>query len=192
MTIEAIKTEIVTSGSIGLFELLDKYVKEFSDGSILFREGNDRRLYTLSGSNYVNQSGDYSTLIKNIDGTFIITKKDGLKYNFDTAGKLTKIEDRLGNTMTFAYTGENLTEITDSVGRKTTLSYDSNNRIIQIQAPSPLAGEGGGEGKTSTLTYNSLGYLTAVTDSAGYSWTYTYDATGRMLTKSDTEGNVVT
>ncbi len=175
-------------------------LKEFSDGSILFREGNDRKLYTLSGGNYVNQSDDYSTLVKNLDGTYLITKKDGIKYNFDQGGKIVSIVDRLGNTMTFTYTGgdpstgsgQALTEITDSVGRKTILSYDSSNRITQIQAPSPLVGEGGGEGKTSTFTYNLAGYLIAVTDSAGYSWTYTYDANGMMLTKSDTEGNVIT
>ena len=178
----------------------DITLKEFADGSILFREGNDRRLYTLSNGSYVNQVGDYSTLIKTTDGSYLLTKKDELKYTFDTAGKLTKIEDRLANAMTFVYiggdpstgSGQRLTEITDSVGRKTTLSYDSNNRITQIKAPSTLWGEGGGEGRTSTLTYNSSGYLTSVTDSAGYSWTYTYNSDGRMLTKSDTEGNVIT
>ncbi|MBI5748485.1 MAG: hypothetical protein HZA00_05110 [Nitrospinae bacterium] len=161
----------------------DITLKEFSDGSILFREGNDRRLYTLSGSNYINQAGDYSTLIKNVDATYLLTKKDGVKYIFDTASKLTKVEDRLGNTMTFVYTGNNLTEITDSVGRKTTLSYDSNNRLTQLITHNS---------QLTTFSYNSSGYLTAVTDSAGYSWTYTYDDNGFMLTKSDTEGNVVT
>ena len=35
MRVDAIKTEKVTSGSIGLHELLDKYVEELSEGSIL-------------------------------------------------------------------------------------------------------------------------------------------------------------
>ena len=35
MNVRAVKTEKVTPGSIGLFELLDKYIKELSGGSIL-------------------------------------------------------------------------------------------------------------------------------------------------------------
>ena len=37
----------------------DITLKEFSDGSILFREGNNRRLYSFSNGSYIAQAGDF-------------------------------------------------------------------------------------------------------------------------------------
>ena len=162
-------------------------ITETTSGSLLFMAEGGRRIYYRNGGSGTyrpdSTTGEHSTATKNLDDTYVLTKKDGIKYTFNINGRLTKTEDRNNNTTTFTYTGDKLTEITNSVGRKTTLSYDSNNRIVSITDYA---------GKTYTFIYNSSGYLGAVTDSAGYSWTYTYDSSGRMLTKSDTEGNVVT
>jgi RHS repeat-associated protein len=129
-----------------------------------------------------SSSGEHSIIIKNNDITYTLTEKTGIKYDFDSNGKLISITDRNGNTLTLTYTEDNLTKITDSSGREITFTYDENNRIISITDPA---------GRTTTFTYNG-DYLSTVTDPLGATWTYTYDANGRMLTKTDPMGHTTT
>ena len=107
-----------------------------ADGSVVLHEGNGKRkLYTLSNGAYVSQPGDYSTLVKNSNGTFTITQKDGTKYYFASGGSINSIVDRNGNSMNFAYTGGNLTTITDPAGHSTTLNYDAAKNITSVTDP---------------------------------------------------------
>ncbi|MCM2357750.1 MAG: DUF6531 domain-containing protein [Geobacteraceae bacterium] len=153
------------------------------DGSVVFRNSTGKRkLYTLSNGAYVSRTGDYSTLVKNADGTFTLTQKDGLKYNFGQNGKISSIIDRNGNTASFTYTNGNLTAITDPVGRATALSYDAANHVISITDP---AGNG------YTFTYNG-NTLASVTYPDGGVWRYTYDANAFMLSKTDPLGKTTT
>ncbi len=161
----------------------DVAVTENSDGSVVLREGNGgRKLYTKSGTSYISQPGDYSTLAKNADGTFIITQENGTKYNFGPNGKIATIVDRNGNAMTFSYTTGNLTTITDPTGRISTLTYDSSNHLSSITNP-------GGNIYSFTVSNNML---TSVAYPGNGTWSYTYDANAFMLTKTDPNGNLTT
>jgi RHS repeat-associated protein len=154
-----------------------------SDGSVLLKEGNwRRRLFSLSNGSYVSQPGDYSTLAKNPDDTFTLTRKDGTKYNFGTDGKITSILDRNGNADTFVYIGGNLTAITDPAGRTATLSYDADNHLSSVIDPS---------GNSYTFTYSN-GALATITYPDGGTWRYTYDVKAFMLTKTDPLANTTT
>ncbi|MBI5050293.1 MAG: RHS domain-containing protein [Nitrospirae bacterium] len=157
------------------------------NGNILvLKEGDGRRVYFhSSGINTYSpesSSGSHSIITKNPDGSYTLTEKTGIKYDYNSNGNLIRITDRNNNTLTFAYTGSDLTLITDSSGRTTTLTYDSNHRIISIIDTA---------GRIITFTYNS-NFLNTVTDPLGATWSYTYDTNGRMLTKTDPLGHTTT
>jgi RHS repeat-associated protein len=72
----------------------------------------------------------FSALVKNTDGTYTLTAKDGSKENFDATGLLTQRVDTNGNITTYRYDDENgdsvpneLVSITDNVGRVTKFNY---------------------------------------------------------------------
>ncbi len=79
----------------------------------------------------------------------------------------------------------------DAIGRRTSMivsgrpavnySYDANGRLIQIRTPSPLAGEGGGEGYVFRFTYDAIGRRTSLTLPNGVKTNYTYDNASHLL-----------
>ena len=157
----------------------DVTLKENSDGSLLIREGNWRhKSYTFGGGVYSGQPGNNSTLIKNTDGTFTLTHKDGQAYVF-SGGKLASITDRNGNTLNHAYSGNNLTTVTDPSGRVVSFTYDAANHLTSITDPS---------GNAYAFTVGDT--LTSVTQPDGGAWNYTYDSNAFMLTKTDPLGNI--
>ncbi len=169
-----------TTGTLGKGWTYNYNTTITDNGNILvLKEGDGRRVYFhSSGTNTYSpdfSSGSHSTITKNPDGSYILTEKTGIKYDYNSNGSLIRITDRNNNTLTFTYTGSDLTSITESSGRTTTLTYDSNHRIASIMDPA---------GRTTTFTYNS-DFLISVTDPLGSAWSYTYDANGRMLTKTD-------
>jgi len=150
-----------------------------ANGSVtLWIEGR-RRIYTLYGNIYYPPTGDFSTLVKNSDGTYSITEKDGLKRNFSSSGTITSLVDRNGNTLTFTYTSGKLTTITDPNGRSAILAYDANNKLTTITDP---------KGNVYTFAYTG-GSLTSVTNPDSGQWKYSYGANGLLATKIDPENN---
>lgn len=174
----------------------DISVTENADGSILLREGNGGKgRYTKSGSSYLAPPGDFSTLVKNADGTYVITYRDGHKYNFRSDGKIASIVDRFNNATTFAYPNGDLDTITDPAQRVTKFIYDTAvtpHRLTSITDPNL---------KTYDFIYqgtNCSNRLCRVTDPIadptlnqirGY-WEYQYDAQGFLKTKRDPENNL--
>ncbi len=152
------------------------------DGILLIEGDGKKTLYGNAGSGtYRPQQGsaDYSTIIL-IDGVYQLTRTEGTVYAFDSAsGKLLSITDRNSNSVSLAYTGENLTSITDVFGRNISLSYDEEGKIISVTDPVL---------RTTQLSYDTDGFLLSVTDPAGNAWHYTYNTTGDMLTKTDPAG----
>ncbi len=160
----------------------DIAVKQNGDGSVVFRKGNGgRKLYKLSNGAYVSQPGDTSVLTKAADGTFVLTQKDGTKYQFGQDGRIASIVDPNNNAMTFVHTSTQTT-ITDGNGRVTTLNYDANGHISSVTAPN---------GAVYTFSYSG-GLLSSVAYPGGGTWGYTYDAKGFMLSKTDPQGGITT
>jgi YD repeat-containing protein len=139
--------------------------------------------------------GNSSIIQKDVtlpDGTYapyLLTTKFGIKYIFDSSGRLSQIRDtqHLPNRLTLIY-GDNpksnisestlavperlLVKIIDSTGRETTLSYDSHNRLEKIIDPA---------GGSYLLSYNTRGRLERVTfDAEGISWRFEYNQKGLL------------
>ncbi|NJO16289.1 MAG: hypothetical protein HC877_11210 [Thioploca sp.] len=140
---------------------------------------------------YKPSEGYFENMVKNPDGTFTITYKDGTheKYQrFSTSPyfaksplyQLVERVDRNGNTTTLAYTDGRLTTITDTYGRQIKLTYDANDKIKTIVDPL---------GRTTQLEYDSAGTkLQQITDPEGYQVKYHYNLKYQLINKIDKNG----
>jgi YD repeat-containing protein len=147
----------------------------------------------------------YSTLVRNADESYTVTEKDQSRWDFDGAGRLTRIADRYGNASTLTYnsnsqlativdpagrgslslgyTNDQLTSLTDwaSPTRTVTYQYDGSGRLWKVTDR---------EGQTTTFTYdgNSARIATITDARAHVALTLTYDAQGRVATQKDARG----
>ena len=138
------------------------------DGNIIYFRKSDTTYYPDA------ISGDHSWIVKNANGSYTRTAKDGTVHEFDNNGLLSSIRDRNGKTTSLTYSSGNLSSITDQNGRITSITTTSG-RITAITDPM---------GRTYTLTYTGS-FLTAITDPLGNARQFTYDNSGKMLSKRD-------
>lgn len=165
------------------------YTNPTTREKVLRGGGLAKRFYAPSGTSFVSQPGDSSVLVKNTNGTYTITHRDGLKYNFDANGLLQSVIDRFGNAVTLDRTVAKTLKITDPEGRQTVLGYDGyGERVVSITDP---------EGKVFNLTYDTNGLLTsiaypeAVVGAGRPTWSYTYNSSFMMTSKTDPVGQKV-
>jgi RHS repeat-associated protein len=124
---------------------------------------------------------EYSTLKRNLDGTYTRTLKDRTTYQFNVQGLQTSMSDRNGNTTTYAYNGNNqLTTITDPAGQVTTLSY-SGSRLATITDPA---------GRVTQLTHDSAGNLATVAYADQTQQRFAYDQQHRITQRIDAQNKV--
>ncbi len=171
----------------------DISLNENSDGTmVLYGGGLSKRFYTksVSGLGYDKNPLDSSTLIKNIDGTYLVTKIDGTKYTFTVGRKISGITDLYGNTISIDNTVIGTTIITDSVGHASKLTYDSSSgKVTSIKDPAD---------NIYDFTYNTAGLLWKVTYPAPSTtettrpyWEYLYNAAGLLEYKIDPARHIV-
>lgn len=101
----------------------------FTDG-----DGSTHAFEDMGGGLYSSPLGLSGTkLVKNGDGTFSMAWKDGSRWAFSSAGKLTQMTDRNGNKVTLTYDGSGrLTKVADDSGIFLLLSYDASGRINRV------------------------------------------------------------
>ncbi len=130
---------------------------------------------------FLRPQGDFSTLTMNADATLTRRLKDGMRIEFDAAGRQTAEVDRKGNTRSYTYdaTG-NLTSITDPVGLVTTLAYVGG-RISTIIDPA---------GRVTGFEHDADGNLTKITDPDGSVRSFAYDERRRMASQTSKRGFV--
>jgi RHS repeat-associated protein len=180
----------------------DAFVAERANGEVLLRDGSGgQKLYTPSGAGYLSPSGDYSTLGKNAAGHFLLTRKDGTRYEFGGDGKIASITDRNGNALSFAYAGELLQSVTDAAGRSVTFSYagdklafvtDPSGHTYHFTVGERLESVTFTDGGTLSYAYGDNDFLTAKTDPLGNLTTYAYDEQHRVVSSTDPEGRIRT
>ncbi|MBI3971118.1 MAG: hypothetical protein HY332_07490, partial [Chloroflexi bacterium] len=149
-----------------------------SRGNVMVADGSGRRDVYLpaAGGGYTAPPGRFTTLARNADNTWTLTEKTQVKYRFSPPGRLTSIADRNNNTVALTYDAAGLlTTVTDPTGRSLALAY-TGQRLTSITDPL---------NRTIGFSYSAAGDLTAVVDARGKTWTYTYDAAHRLLTRVD-------
>ncbi|MBI4354788.1 MAG: RHS repeat protein, partial [Candidatus Omnitrophica bacterium] len=97
---------------------------------VVFRENNRSDEFTFtSPTTYTAPPGVYDTLTKQADGTAVLTSTHGEREVYDTSGKLTRLEDRVGNPLTFTYQGDRLIRIMDASNRAIDFTYTPQDRL---------------------------------------------------------------
>ena len=110
--------------------------------------------------------------MRNPDGTYTRTFKDGVKINFNALGLQTSVIDRNANTTTYSYDGSaRLISITDPVGLITTFNY-AGGKLQSITDPA---------GRQTTFQYDSAGTLMRITNPDATFVTYAYDGKGHII-----------
>ncbi|HTE20981.1 MAG TPA: hypothetical protein VK689_21660, partial [Armatimonadota bacterium] len=100
----------------------------------------------VNGS-FTAPAGVWDTLVRNVNLTYTLTRKGGLKVNFGTNNRLASLVDLNGNTTSVAYgaNGE-VSTVTDAAGRVLTLAYNASKQLTTITDPAS---------RVFTLTYSN-------------------------------------
>ena len=177
-------------------------------------EGLFEGLYAMVGgafqgaaTSYTAPSGIHDALVKNADGTWSLTRKDGTAYSFNAAGFLKRVQDRNGNAIVLTLDAGNyvtritdptgryvdvaqnaahrFTSMTDHTGRTWSFAYDANGDLTSVTPPSL--------GTAVTDSFSYTGHrITAHTDRRGKVWSYAYNADGSLASEADPLGHATT
>ncbi len=131
---------------------------------------------------------------------------DNLIYTFNTAGLLTRIEDRNGNALTVTQGSAGPTSISDGIGRTLSLTYNSSGQLTKAQDQTGRSVSFAFTGTNLASATDALGRVTSYsTATAGCcaglitkttlpggntSFAQTYDGSGRVSGQSDGLGNL--
>jgi RHS repeat-associated protein len=162
------------------------YLPDSAATGITIYQGDGRQdYYRVSGNNFTQPKGIFTTLTQYQPGKYRLTMKDGSRYDFDDTShkKLTRITDRYGNKLIFTYTGRRLTGITDSLGHLMTLSWTAANRLDEVKA------QAGSETRSVSYTYDTLGMLKQVRRPLGVTMNYVYGPNKGLSGYIDPNGN---
>ena len=142
------------------------------NGDVLLHGEDGQQLHYTSqgGGSFAGAPGSLSTLSA-VGGGYELVRQDQVKYVFDSAGRLLSMKDRNNQGVTLAYDGQGrLATITDAAGKQVTVAHNASNLVGSVATQ---------DGRSVSYGYTS-GRLTSVTDARGKTWTYTYDAGGRL------------
>ena len=149
---------------------------------------------------YTSSDGDFSTLIRNIDGSYTRTLKNGTQVHFDANGlqtdvidrngnitlytydidqQLSSITDPIGKVTTFSYQNNQLNAVTDPAGRISSFDYDTDNNLIKVTFP---------DGTTKRFGYNHQHLMTLEADQLNRTTVREFDFAGRLKSSTRADG----
>ena len=152
-------------------------------GDVTIYNGEGTAMYFMNNSGaYTATPGNFSTLVRNADNTYMLTDKNGIVTHYDINGRLSSRTDRNGNTLIFVYVPamSGGTYIQDAAGRKIILNLDLNGHVISAVEPT---------GKTFQYGYDTNGNLTSVTDPTGAVTNYDYNSSHQIFQFTNANGH---
>lgn len=145
--------------------------------SIRFDDGHIEEYTKDFNGIYQPMPGKYG-VVEFIDGQgYQLTQKDKSQYTFDMLGSLTAIKDISGNITTLSYDSGKLFQVQNECG---SLQFEYSGDLLSKITDNA--------GRTIEYSYNN-GNLIAVKDVDGYSTSYVYDDTNRLVVIIDPAGN---
>lgn len=190
--IDITRTYNSDSQTLGLFgrgwsTTFDQSVLAYDNNLLRLNESDGRATYF---GRLVGASGDFTPLegdfhgqlIQNASG-FTLSMKDGSIHQFNSAGKLISLADRIGNQTTLTYdTGGKLTSVTDPFGRVLSFTPNTNGQVLSISDTL---------GTVATYTYGGGNQLLSVTYADNSAFQFAYDGNYRLTSVTDALGNIV-
>ncbi len=137
-----------------------------------------------SAGSFAPLEGDFQgSLVQNGGTNFTVTTTDGSVRQFNSAGKLVSLSDRIGNQTTLAYdSGGKLTSVTDPFGRVLSFTTNTNGQVLSISDTM---------GTIATYTYGAANKLLSVTYADNSAFQFAYDGNNRLTTVTNALGDVV-
>lgn len=169
-------------------------------GAVVIKDGDGSAAYFANNCGtgcYTSPAGDFSRVTSSGAG-YVRAWPDSTKATFNTAGQLTKVADRFGNSTDFEYDGSGrLIKIYDPFRTYNggasrsyiALGYGAYG-LSQIQEPGPDGSPTGG--RLTYFTVNSDSTLRVFKDPDGDSTVFGYDGTRRLATITDRRGGLTT
>ncbi|WP_169823641.1 glycoside hydrolase domain-containing protein [Anaerobium acetethylicum] len=171
------------SMGIGWYHDFEKHAEKSDEGYKVYQNPSSYLIYTLKeGSlneyqcNSMGRQNDVLTV--NSDGTLTINCNDETTYIFDSTGKLVRETGRNGLEYVISYETSEV-RVTEAIsGKYVILAKNTDGLVTSISDQA---------GHTCQFEYMN-GSLVKITDVNGKTTTYTYDAAGRVLTGTDSDG----
>lgn len=161
----------------------DKRLYVYGDGSVVIRkETGWKRKFTVSAGTYTTPVGETGILVKNPDGTFTYTEKDGTSELYDLQGRLVTITAPNGSSLALTYIAPARASIIgllpSNIDQNNPIEVARDYLLAKIEEKNP---SGATTGISLTFTYNSsTGRLTGIIDNLGRTVTYTQDTIGNL------------
>jgi len=212
-------------GTLGSLEMLDQnpqalVVGSFPGGAQLWdqdgveiEDPGHYRLTTQDGRKFVIDQAAGLVSLADLNGNTLTFGRNGITHSSgegvtferDAQGKITKITDPAGESLTYSYdTSVDLVAVTDREKATTRFTYN-NHYLLSIQDPlgrQPIRNEYDAAGrlisttdafgKKIDLTHNLAASREVITDRLGHSRVLEYDARGNVIRETDALGKVTT
>jgi RHS repeat-associated protein len=136
-----------------------------SQGNVTVSESGAIRVFTLQSNGSYQAEPGDYGVLTLSNGAYQLREKDGTLIAFNTNGSLNYEEDTNGNRITAGYTGSLLISLTESNGEAITLSYNSAGLISQVTDA---------EDRTTTYSYDSNDQLLLSVSNAQGTTQYSY------------------
>ena len=139
--------------------------------------GNATRVQDVLGRVFLRTYDPNGNLLTTTDG-----KEQVTTHSYDAANQRTNTTDRTGSNkwLTFYTLRGKIDRVTDPLGNTVTNIYDDANRLIRVADPM---------GGSLTNQYDANGNLVALFDKLGRRWSKTHDRLNRVVTETDPLGN---
>jgi RHS repeat-associated protein len=145
---------------------------------------------TLGNTSVQDRNGNTLTVALPNNGTSQVSDGLGrtLTITYDSNGKLVKVVDQSGRSVSYAYTGNNLTSFTNANGKTEAYAYTTAGGLSGLLSATtlPLGN------KPFSQTFDSIGRVATQSDSRGNATTLTYDHPVGSTSFKDPLGNNTT
>ncbi|MBW1705761.1 MAG: hypothetical protein JRJ86_11430 [Deltaproteobacteria bacterium] len=149
---------------------LEQWIDQSTKGSIAIINANRRVVFKKAGKNVFR--GDNGTVIKKKgDRSLLMTAKNGHSTLFSKNGRLIKVKEPNGNSLTYRYKEGRLTSIEESSGRSLFFFYNADNLLEEVNDDA---------GRSVAFSYDSGGRLVAVNRFNLQKTTFNYNKSSRL------------